>query len=57
MVNIMAQSAAVKGHFSPVAGNNTRRVYDSRDNFLGVIVKCSEGYRVMRVDGKCADVE
>lgn len=48
----MAKSAAVKGHFSPIAGNNTRRVYDNRDNFLGIIVKCSEGYRITRLDGK-----
>jgi len=48
----MAQSAAVKGHFSPVAGNNTRRVFDASNNFIGIIVKCSEGYRITRLDGK-----
>lgn len=48
----MASASSVKGSFSPVAGNTVRRVYDSSNNFLGIIVKCSQGYRVQRVDGK-----
>lgn len=48
----MASASSVKGQFSPVSGNNTRRVYDASNNFLGIIVKCSEGYRVTRLDGK-----
>lgn len=48
----MANVKAVVGHFSPVAGNNTRRCYDPSGKFLGVIVKGKEGYRVQRVDGK-----
>ena len=52
-VNIMAQVDNIKGSFSPVSGNNTRRMFDDRGNFLGLIIKCSEGYRVQRLDGKC----
>lgn len=48
----MANSKAVVGKFSPVAGNNTRRCYDASGNFLGVIVKAKTGYRVSRIDGK-----
>lgn len=48
----MASASSVKGQFSPVAGNNTRRVFDASNNFLGIIVKCKEGYRVTRLDGK-----
>jgi len=42
----------VKGEFSPVSGNNTRRVYDIAGNFKGIIIKSTEGYMVQRVDGK-----
>lgn len=48
----MKTSNGVRGKFSPVAGNNTRRCYDASNNFIGVIVKCREGYRIQRVDGK-----
>jgi hypothetical protein len=49
----MANAAkSVKGEFSPVSGNNTRRVFDIAGNFKGVIVKSREGYLVQRVDGK-----
>lgn len=48
----MAQVDSIKGSFSPVSGNNTRRMFDNRGNFLGLIIKCSEGYRVQRLDGK-----
>lgn len=40
------------GEFSPVSGNNTRRVYDIAGNFKGLIIKSSEGYVVQRLDGK-----
>lgn len=48
----MAQTDSIKGSFSPVSGNNTRRMFDDRGNFLGLIIKCKEGYRVQRIDGK-----
>jgi hypothetical protein len=51
-VIIMASAQSVKGSFSPVAGNGTRRVFDASNNFIGIIVKCSEGYRITRLDGK-----
>ena len=34
----MAQSKAVTGQFSPVAGNTVRRCYDSSGHFLGIIM-------------------
>lgn len=52
-VNIMTkQRASVKGEFSPISGNNTRRVYDVAGNFKGLIIKSTQGYMVQRVDGK-----
>ena len=51
-VNIMAQTDSIKGSFSPVSGNNTRRMFDDRGNFLGLIIKQKDGYRVQRIDGK-----
>ncbi|WP_391560673.1 hypothetical protein [Robertmurraya sp.] len=48
----MANQAKVKGEFSPVSGNTTRRVYDVSGNFKGLIIKRSEGYLVQRLDGK-----
>jgi hypothetical protein len=46
------QARAVTGQFSPVAGSTVRRCYDASNNFIGIIVKCKEGYRIQRVDGK-----
>jgi hypothetical protein len=43
----------VKGHFSTVTGSDTRRMFTEDGTFLGLIVKCREGYRVSRFqDGK-----
>jgi hypothetical protein len=43
---------SVKGEFSPVSGNSTRRVFDISGNFKGLIIKSTQGYMVQRVDGK-----
>lgn len=49
----MAQTDSVRGEFSPVSGNSTRRVYDVNTGaFKGLIIKRSEGYLVQRLDGK-----
>ncbi len=46
-------SKVVKGQFSPTkAGSKVRRMFDENNNFLGVIAKTDEGYRVVRKDGK-----
>jgi len=46
------QVKAVKGEFSPISGNSTRRVFDVAGNFKGLIIKSKQGYMVQRVDGK-----
>lgn len=52
-VNKMSnQNPKVKGEFSPVSGNHTRRVYDVSGNFKGLIIKQVDGYLVQRLDGK-----
>jgi len=51
-VIIMSQVDSIKGSFSPVSGNNTRRMFDDRGNFLGLIIKQKDGYMVQRIDGK-----
>ncbi|WP_443698975.1 hypothetical protein [Pseudomonas sp.] len=49
----MAQVDSVRGEFSPVSGNNTRRVFDKNTgDFRGLIIKRSDGYLVQRLDGK-----
>jgi hypothetical protein len=55
MVNIMAgtKSNVVTGTFSTVTGSDTRRMFDKEGNFLGLIVKTQDGYKVSRfADGK-----